>query len=196
MYEKLQFTENTLHVLSLFTNDFTRRYHIREIERLLHINPRTVQLILENLENKGILTSTFHGRTKLYTLQRTIHAQKYLVFVEHYKAITFFEHRLLLKEIIEKIVPHIEGIGVLFGSYAKGTEQEHSDLDVFVAGTVDAEAIKKISQSYGIALSIKCYPLSLFKKNLRQDIFLGEILKNHIVFLNAEEFIRMVFTYG
>jgi len=35
MYKKIKFTENTLQVLSLFTNDFTREYYVREVEKLL-----------------------------------------------------------------------------------------------------------------------------------------------------------------
>ena len=50
MYEKLDITENTLKVLSLFTNGFDKTYYIREVERLLKISPQTSQVILEDLE--------------------------------------------------------------------------------------------------------------------------------------------------
>jgi len=53
MYKKIKFTENTLQVLSLFTNDFNREYYVREVKKLLKISPRTAQLILEDLEDKG-----------------------------------------------------------------------------------------------------------------------------------------------
>ena len=196
MYEKVRMTENTLQVLTLFTNDFGREYYIREVERSLKISPRTAQLILEDLEDKGVIESKTKGKIKAYTLNPTEVAKRYLVFAEQYKAISFLEKRPLIKEIIEKITPHINGIGVIFGSYAKGLEKEGSDLDIFVAGDHTPDELKKVSRNLGIEISVKCYPLKTFGKNLTKDILLREVLKNHVVFVNAEQFIWYVFTNG
>lgn len=196
MYEKIIITENTLQVLSLFTNDFSREYYIREVEKLLKISPRTSQLILENLEDKGILESQTKGKIKIFKLNPSDFTKRYLAFVEQYKAITFLEKKLLIKEIIEKITPHIEGIGIIFGSYVKGLEKEVSDLDIFIVGSYKNDEIKKVSKNYGIEISIKCYPIKSFEKNLTKDILLKEILKNHVVFLNVEQFIEGVFKNG
>lgn len=196
MYNKLRITENSLQVLSLFTNDFRREYYIREVERLLKISPRTAQLILEDLEDKGIIESKTKGKIKTYKINPSEFTKRYLVLVEQYKAIAFLEKRLLIKEIIEKIIPHISGIAVIFGSYVKGLEKEGSDLDIFVAGDYNQDEITKVSKNLGIEISIKCYPMKTFKKNLTKDILLKEILKNHVVFINADQFIHEVFKNG
>ncbi|MEW5896397.1 MAG: nucleotidyltransferase domain-containing protein [Nanoarchaeota archaeon] len=196
MYKKIKFTENTLQVLSLFTNDFSREYYIREVEKLLKISPRTAQLILEDLEDKGIIESKTKGKIKTFKLNPSEFTKRYLVFVEQYKVIAFLEKKLLIKEIIEKITPHIKGIGIIFGSYVKGLEKEGSDLDIFIAGSYNDEEIKRVSKNLGIEISIKCYPMKTFELNLTKDILLKEVLKNHIVFLNAEQFIRKVLKNG
>ena len=196
MYKKIKFTENTLQVLSLFTNDFNRDYYIREVERLLKISPRTAQLILEDLEDKGIIESKTKGKIKTFKLNPSEFTKRYLVFVEQYKAIAFLEKKLLIKEIIEKITPYIKGIGIIFGSYVKGLEKEGSDLDIFIAGSYNDEEIKRVSKNLGIEISIKCYPMKTFELNLTKDILLKEVLKNHIVFLSAEQFIRGVLKNG
>lgn len=196
MYEKINITENGLQILSLFTNDFTREYYIREVERILKISPRTAQLILEDLENKGIIESTIRGKIKTFKINPSPFTQRYLTFAEQYKALTFLEKKPLIKEIIEKITPHINGIGLIFGSYAKGLEKKESDLDIFVIGEYNSNEIKKVSKNLGIEISVKNYPLDVFEKNLTKDIFLKEILKNHITFLNSEQFIRIVFKNG
>ncbi|MBW2976132.1 nucleotidyltransferase domain-containing protein [Candidatus Woesearchaeota archaeon] len=196
MYNKINITENSLQVLSLFTNGFDREYYIREVEKLLEISPRTSQLILEDLENKGLIGSKTRGKIKSYKLKINELSKRYLAFVEQYKSISFMEKNLMVKEVIEKICPFIDGIGIIFGSYAKGRANKESDLDIFVAGVYEKEEIKKVSRNIGIEISVKCYPLKLFEKNLDQDIFLKEILKNHIVFLNAESFIRKVLKNG
>ena len=176
MYKKLRITENTLQVLSLFTNDFNREYFVREVERLLKISPRTAQLILEGLENKGIIESKKRGKIKTFKLSLNETTKRYLVFVEQYKTILFFEKKLLIKEIIEKITPHIKGTGIIFGSYAKGLEKEGSDLDIFIIGKYDYNEIKKIAKIFGIDVNIKCYPTKTFEKNLKKDILLKEVL--------------------
>lgn len=196
MYKKIRFTENTLLVLSLFTNDFNRDYYIREVEKLLKISPRTAQLILEDLELKGLIESKTRGKIRTFKLNPSTSTQKYLIFVEQYKSLAFLEQKLLIKEIIEKITPFINGIGIIFGSYVKGLEQEDSDLDLFVAGSYNHDEIKKVSKNFGLEINIKCYPLKNFKNNLRTDILLKEVLKNHVVFLNVEQFIRVVFNDG
>ncbi len=193
MYEKIRITENTLQVLSLFTNDFKRGYYVREVEKILKISPRTAQLILEDLENKGIVQSKIKGKIKIFKINQSDFTKKYLVFVEQYKAIAFLEKRLMIKEIIEKITHHIKGIGIIFGSYVKGLEKKDSDLDIFVAGNYNRNEIKKVSRNLGIEISVKCYPIKTFENNLNKDILLKEILKNHIVFMNAEQFIEEVF---
>ena len=193
MYEKLKITENTLQVLSLFTNDFNREYYVREVKKLLKISPRTSQLILEDLENRGILESKIKGKIKTYKINPSEFSKRYLVFVEQYKAIAFLEKRIMIKEIIEKITPHIKGIGIIFGSYVKGLEKKDSDLDIFIAGSFNQNEIKKVSRNFGIEISVKCYPIETFEKKLNKDILLREILKNHIVFVNSEQFIEAVF---
>ncbi|NQU79384.1 nucleotidyltransferase domain-containing protein [Candidatus Woesearchaeota archaeon] len=196
MYEKIKITENTLQVLALFTNAFSREYYVREVEKLLKISPRTSQLILEDLEDKGIIESKTRGKIKTFKLNPSEFTKRYLVFVEQYKAIAFLEKKLLIKEIIEKITPHIKGIGIIFGSYVKMLEKEGSDLDIFVAGDYNKEGIKKVSKNLGIEISVKCYPIKTFEKNLAKDILLKEVLKNHIVFVNIEQFIQVVFKNG
>ncbi len=191
MYYKINITENGLQIISLFTNGFDREYYIREVEKLLKISPRTAQLILEDLENKGIIESKVKGKIKSYRLKINELSNRYLSFVEQYKSIAFIQKNLLLKEIIEKISSFINGIGIIFGSYAKGTSTLESDLDLFIAGDYEKEEIKRVSKNFGMEISIKCYPIKTFEKNIKKDILLTEILKNHIIFKNVELFIQI-----
>jgi uncharacterized protein len=192
MYNKINITENSLQVLTLFTNGFNREYYIREVQRLVKISPRTSQLILEDLENKGILESKLRGKIKTYKLQLNETTKRYLILVEQYKILSYLKNNNFIKEIIEKISPNINGIGLIFGSYAKGIEKKDSDLDIFIAGEYNKEEIKKISKNYGLDISIKCYPIKTFEKNISQDFLLKEVLKNHILFSNTELFIQNV----
>ena len=192
MYEKINITENTLRITSLFTNYLKEDYYIREISTILKISPRTSQLILEDLESKGILKSKIKGKIRVFKLQKNKDMRRFIELIEQYKTITFASKNKLIKEIINEIEEHIEGIGIIFGSYVKELETEDSDLDIFVAGSYNEKEINKISKTYGIDISVKCYPKKVFKEKLKKDILLKEILKNHIIITNVEGFVKEV----
>ncbi len=194
--KKTQLNENQFRILDVFTRGFDKGYYVREISKLLNIGPRTAQLNLEALESLGILESETRGKIKVYTLQKNKMAQEYLKFAEIFKNIRFLEKNNLIKEVINKLDFYIEGIGLIFGSYAKGTEKKGSDLDILVIGKYKRKEISRISKTYGIEISVKNYPLEIFKKSLNDDILIKEILNNHIIFKGAEEFIGIVLKNG
>lgn len=192
MYEKLNITENHLQILCLFTRGFDREYYIREVQKLLKISPRTAQLILDDLEKKAVLESKIKGKIRTYRLKNTHSTRDYLILVEQYKKISILEKKPMIKEIITKITPAIIGIGLIFGSYAKSLEKKESDLDIFIDGDYDKNEIKKISELYGVEISVKSYPREIFKKEIKRDILIKEILNDHIIFQDAEGFINTV----
>ena len=195
MYDKINITEIGLQILSLFTEDYDSSYYIREVQRKLNISPRTAQIILNDLEEKGILESKLKGKIREYSLKRNETVIRYIMMVEQYKLISFLQKNILLSEIIEKITPSIKGSGIIFGSYAKGLQKKDSDLDIFIIGEYNKEEIRKVSKKYGIDISIKCYPQNIFEKNKNNDILVREVIKSHVLFLNSEEFIRAVLKY-
>ena len=180
MYNKVNITENHLRVLSLFTEGFDRSFYIREVQRVLRISPRTAQIMLSDLESRGIIESKRQGKIVSYSLRRNYIAQRFLVFCEQYKTISFLNENSIINEIVEKITPQIDGIGVIFGSYAKGTNRPESDLDIFVVGKYNQKEIERASQMYGIDISVKCYPMNAFREDLRKDILVKELSLIHI----------------
>ena len=166
MYEKVNITENHLKILELFTRGYDQAYYIREVQKLISVSPRTAQLILEDLEKKAVLESKTKGKIKSYTLRKNSVAREFMILTEVYKKIVF-QQKSLLREIIEKISPHIDGIAVIFGSYAKGIEKKESDIDVFIAGKGEGKEIEKIGKMYNQEIQVKCYPLGIFKKNIK-----------------------------
>lgn len=191
MYKKLDITENHLKVLSLFTRGFDREYYIREVQKQLNISPRTAQLVLEDLERKTILESKTRGKIRTYRVKKSDIAKEYLIFVEQYKKISFLEENQLIKEIVSKIGLNIKGICFIFGSYAKGTQKKDSDIDIFIVGLYNKQNISKISDLYGIKISIKKYPLRIFEKEMKKDILIKEVLCNHIIISGIEDFINI-----
>lgn len=192
MYKKINITENSLQIISLFAKGFDKEYYIREVQKLLKISSRTAQIILMDLENKTILESKIKGKIKIYKIMKNDTSKNYLVFAEQYKKISFLKQHNLVKEVISRINPFIKGIALIFGSYAKGIEKKDSDLDIFIAGEYNKKEIKKISKLFNLNINVKNYSLNDFKKNIKKDILIKEVLDNHIVFLGHENFVEEV----
>ncbi|MEK6963341.1 MAG: nucleotidyltransferase domain-containing protein [Nanoarchaeota archaeon] len=192
MYDKLNITETHIRVLSLFTKGFNKGFYIREVHQALGISPSTAQLILDDLEKKAVLESALRGKTKIYNLKKTWISQEYLILAEHYKTISFLEKHLKIKEFLGKIPGYLDGIALIFGSYAKDLEKEDSDLDLFIIGSCDRKKIEEAGEIYNLKVSIKNYPFKTFQENLKNDVLIREVLDNHIAVFNAEGFVRRV----
>lgn len=189
---RLNITENHLIVLSLFTNGYFKEYYIREVYNTLNIGVRTAKRILDDLERKGILTSNIKGNIRVFTLQKNQLAHDYLTLTEQYKKIIFLQNNLLIKEIVEKITPHIKGISLIFGSYAKEEQDEESDLDLCIIGEFNKTEILKVSKIYNISLNIKNFSISTFEEKKYDDFLLKEIIQNHVVITQPDQFIERI----
>ena len=154
---------------------------------MLKISPRTAQLNLEELENKGVLESKSKGKIKLFKLLISDNSKRYLILTEEYKTITYLENNPKINELINKLKPNINGIGLIFGSYANNTQNNQSDLDILIIGSYDNKEVNYLSKIFSIKISIKHY--TNFDDLQKNTIFLGEVLMNHIIFSSAELFI-------
>ena len=189
---ELHITENHLKVLALFTKGYRAEYYIREVYKKIDIGLQTTQRILDDFEYKGILISRTKGKIRVFALQDNQNSKDYLILTEQYKKIIFLQNNLLIKEIVEKITPHIKGISLIFGSYAKEEQDEESDLDLCIIGEFNKTEIFKVSKTYNISLNIKNYSLSTFEEKKYDDFLLKEIIQNHVIITQPDQFIERV----
>ena len=151
---------------------------------------------LNSLQKNAILLANIAGKNKYFSLNLdSITAKNYLQLAEIAETIAFFEEIFLIKKIAQELFNlHLEGTIIVFGSYAKKTFQQHSDLDIFYIGPLhDKEIlnIKNIGKIYGKIIRIKKTTLRNFESGLRKkDPLLMEIIKNHIILQNPEPFIN------
>ncbi|QYZ79792.1 hypothetical protein E2N92_10305 [Methanofollis formosanus] len=194
MSKKLDITENDLLVLALFSDGYDREYYIREVCTHLPITHGTAQTVLVRLEEKRVLASSQHGKIRLFRIKTGEISIQYFVLAEIYKKIRFMEEHPYISEMMDRISSFTRGTTLLFGSYAKGTETEESDLDVFVAGAYDEREVAKIGKMYDVEINVKAYPETAFDLKYRSDPLVCEVKKHHIVWKNAESFVREVMT--
>ena len=125
-------------------------------------------------------------------MKKSAISREFFILTEQYKRIEFLEKNHLVKEVLEKADEYLQGIVIVFGSYAKGIQKDDSDLDLFIIGTFNEKKIKETGNKYGLDINIKSYPLNVFEKEVSNDILLKEISENHILIKDAEGFVRRV----
>ena len=199
MVEKI--TSVKLKILKLYLSNYTAQYHVRELAKLAKKNHVTLLPHLYDLDKDKILISKKIGKNKTYSLNfDNILTLKYIVMAEITESIEFLEHVFLIKKIASEIF-HIgfEGAILLFGSYAKKTQTNESDIDLFYLGNIkqtDIDAIRRIGSTYGKTINVKSASLNNFELALqKKDILVREIIKNHVILQNGERFVNALWRH-
>ncbi|MBD3389973.1 hypothetical protein GF415_03405 [Candidatus Micrarchaeota archaeon] len=183
MLEKLLKSKTLVRVLGLLL--FSGELHLREIARRVGITPVYVGKELENLESLGLVLNKKVGNLSMWKINQEspLYPEVKALFLK-----TDALGRYLSSEL--------EGEGVefalIYGSFAKGTEGEKSDIDLFVVGKLDEKefikAIDKIEKKTGREVSYIIWNTKEFRKNaLERHHLLVNILKNPIIWIKGEE---------
>jgi len=177
---------NEIKVFEEFLGDFNAKITGSFIAKKNKLNQKTVSNYLKRLEKEHLLKSETQGKNKIYSLNKNNKeiVKNFIISVEHLRTIKFYKKNILIKEIAEKIRHYIEGIAVIFGSYVKNIQKQDSDLDILIIGKCNEKEINKISRIYKIEINLKIYP------RLENDILIREVIKNHIIIKNTEQFIE------
>lgn len=194
-------TNTKLKIINLYKSDYLAQYHVREMAKFIDKSHVTLLPHLKSLEEDKILIPKTIGKNKVYSLNLdNILTKNYLEICAIIESITFLEDIFLIKKISGDIFQlNLSGTVILFGSYAKRTFQEDSDIDIFYLGDIEQnqiEEIKKIGKTYGKTINMKKLTLTDFEIGIRKkDPLIIEIIKNHITLQNPEPFINLLWRY-
>ena len=179
LHMELNITSEILNVL------FGEEIHARALAKRLDINHMTVMRNLKELVRENVLEFRKEGRNKVYFLKKNMEARNYELISELYKLNKTLEKYPELRKTIKNIQQNKEiGLAILFGSYAKGTANKNSDIDVFIE-TKDRN-LKKELELLNSRLSVKIGEYD------RSSPLIKEIEKNHIIIKGAEIFYEKI----
>ncbi len=131
------------------------------------------------------LMPNFNNETSqiLYSL---IELNKRDLFFQKYKDLKPY-----LAQLEELMTNKIDFI-LVYGSYARFSASEESDLDILIVGKPEKEKIARIKEifvTFNRELSLKLETLSQFLKNKNKPLYLN-ILKEHIILTGTLNFIK------
>jgi len=179
LHMELNISSEILNVL------FGEEIHARALAKRLEINHMTVIRNLKELVNENVLEFRKEGRNKVYFLKKNMEARNYELISELYKLNKTLEKYPELRQTIKNIQQNKEiGLAVLFGSYARGTANKNSDIDVFIE-TKDRN-LKKELELLNSRLSVKIGEYD------RSSPLIKEIEKNHVIIKGAEIFYEKI----
>lgn len=155
--------------------------HPRAIARELGVSHTTVQRKIKELLSGNVLDYRIEGKNTVYFLKRTIEARIYMYMAEWYTLGETIEQLPQLRFIIKIIQDRRDiSLAILFGSYAKGTSREASDIDIYIE-TTDI-SIKREIERHHSKVSVK---IGLFDTD---TLLIQEIMKNHVILKGVERY--------
>lgn len=155
--------------------------HIRDIAQQTDLSPATVMRTLHKLEKQRAVNKTVQGRNHIYAIADTPEAKQLIHITEHYALLKALENPFI-RGFVKYAQNITDDLVVIFGSYAKGTYTNKSDLDVYAERPRIARELRKFSEK-----------VSVQSGTLQKDSEIGrEIIKNHLIVQGVERFYRLV----
>ena len=184
-------------ILKIFYSNRNKPVHLREIARLSGMNESTASVHLKNLVKDGILKFITEGNLKKFYVNKSSISEIFPLFDQE----RLEKLPLLRKNAIKIYIKSLENKPVLlivFGSTAKGSFKEDSDLDlfeVFISIKKDIKAEKIVEAQTGVHLQV----FRLNEKNFfnelitKKDKVLQSALNSGFPVFNQKYFYEVVF---
>jgi len=196
-------------IIKLFYNDLYAEFTINELANKTNIFYSYVHRQVEELDGKGILVVNQRTNRK-YCKPNYSKPEVKVSFVKISNQIAedFLKKRDKIFFVVEKllsVLPKKTDFNllsvILFGSLAKGTDSQKSDIDLFILvpskkkydETIDTECTA-LSRSFGVEINpMVSEPTNLLTmlKNKEHNVA-NEILKNKIILFGAEKFWELI----
>ena len=188
--------DNIQNVLAAFLSDYSAKFHVRQISRMIGMNRQTTSATLKKMESSRILDSEIEGRNKLYFINNS--SPKAKIFIEN--AENARKLNICKKKEISRLIDYLEGtyIALLFGSYAKGNERESSDIDVMLIGR-GKKNFGTFKKETGMEVQVFEMGEKQFMDGLaKKDHMVIEATRNHVCLRNTERFVDLMWrvNYG
>ncbi len=185
-------------ILAIFYTDKYAKIHLRDLARKTKLNENSASRFLNKLEKEKILSSKKDGNLKKYELTKndTAYSAMTCLDIARLNSLSSIRKNAILyflNELKEKPI-----IAVLFGSTAKNTYTEKSDIDLLLI--VNKKISTKNAEDYAdsqTAIRISCIQIELndLKQEikLKQDKVIQSALKTGFPITNHIEYYRMIY---
>lgn len=172
-------------ILKLFFLNPNSEFHVHEIARRTGLSASYVTKETKKIEAVGIVSRRRQGNLVLFRIN-----PKCVIFDELKRIFLKYE---LLDEMIAKALPRKKmKYALIYGSFAKGTEREGSDIDLLVVGSIDDDrlirVITDIESRTGREINYILWSEYEFRKKAEEKVsLLQSIAANPVIMVIGDE---------
>ncbi len=170
-------------VLSFFLEYPEKQTHINGLAKQLKISPRTANIYLKLYHSAGLLEKEKAANAVFFRLKDNALSRQIKAFFSVAKIFESGFIEIAAKEMRFNTI-------ALFGSYAKGTNDSNSDIDLLIISNERKlpqkahDALKKVFTGEINAIAM---PLPQWRQKLKEkNGFAESVLKNHIILAGSE----------
>ncbi len=163
------------------------RYYLRELAQKTDLSIYSVQVEVKRLTAAGILEKETSGRQTYYKIN------EHCPIVPELRSIFTKTTGVadVLKASLTEISDHID-YAFIYGSFAKGTQVQDSDVDLMVVGNVEfrevVSSLRSAQDDLGREINPSVYSLAEFgDRVVRNDHFISTVLGEPKIFMIGEE---------
>ncbi|MCK5283159.1 MAG: nucleotidyltransferase domain-containing protein [Nanoarchaeota archaeon] len=183
MLEHLFTSKSRIKILSLLMFNQDKEYHLREIARLVDVSPKYVGKELEKLLKISIVNKYKRGNMSIYSINRDN------IILDELKKIflkTDYLGEMIRKELQDKVA-----YAFIYGSFAKGEENENSDIDLFIVGSIGEDElikiVQKLEKTTNREINYVVWNMGTFNQRAKSHHLLKTIKKSKIIMLIGHE---------
>ena len=175
----------SLTLLAFFLKNPSNQFYVKELARRLGLSPSSVSIATRKFELDGILESEERGLAKFYRLNNGS------PLVRAFK-VTYALARLQDAKLVERFLgADSSAISIaLYGSYASGTYDERSDLNLLVLSQREREVFEKplreLEERLGLRIGLEVLKLGRWKELAKaNDPLYRNIVSNHVLLFGS-----------
>jgi predicted nucleotidyltransferase len=173
-------------VLGLLTSTPGQELHTREIARRVKADAHPVQRALEQLVAAGLVQSRRLGNLRLWSVREESALMPAVRDIVRRTGGIAERLRRRLRAM------HEVHLAFLFGSYASGRDVLGSDIDLFIVGTVEWEALSNELRTLSAELGREVNPIvwtveELVKPTKKEATFLRDVLGKPKIWLMGDD---------
>ncbi len=197
----IQLEKTDFEVLNFLIENLNKEFSIKEIADKLKKPYVKIHSSINRLADKKIIKREIKGRSHYCSIDYKNNINV-VCFINSQKAKEFLLKNKKIMIIIEDIVSSIkipDYTLLLFGSYAKGNADKHSDLDIaIITAGENKEEVERAVNSKKRLSSLNIHSLGFNYKEFiemlkSKEMNVGkEIVKSHIIFNGCEQFYEAV----